>query len=317
MLPLQEMDIRYCIGCFGCWVKTPGQCFAQDLSSQVLRAVLHSDFTIWASPLVMGYPSAILKRLMDKCIPLIHPYFVVDHNEAHHRARYSHYPRLGLLLAREADTSHEDVRIVTDLFSRTALNMKSALEFSLLTDQPVEAVVQAIMCQKRQEDASANTPAPTRGVQLPTQPTRLTIFNGSPRGRKGNTPLLMEHFLKGFTSLEGRSGEIYHLNHLQDAASFSQAFGEAECVWLGFPLYTDAMPGIVKAFIELLATFQSQTGQSAARFPGAVRLSGGGTFTLRRALSGKAGGTPGQPLPGHDRQGRRRGHVHYAREYDP
>ena len=120
LLPLQEMEIRYCIGCFGCWVKTPGECFAQDLSSQVLSAVLHSDFTVWASPLVMGYPSAVLKRIMDKSIPLIHPYFVVDHNEAHHRARYTHYPRLGLLLAKEAQTDDEDIRIVTDMFSRTA-----------------------------------------------------------------------------------------------------------------------------------------------------------------------------------------------------
>jgi len=265
ILPLQEMDIRYCIGCFGCWVKTPGQCFAQDLSSQVLRSMLHSDFTIWASPLVMGYPSAILKRLMDKCIPLIHPYFVVDHNEAHHRARYSHYPRLGLLLSRETGTSQEDIRIVTDMFSRTALNMKSALEFSLLTDQPVEAVVQAITARKGTK-ILGQYPSPTRGVQLSAPPTRLTIFNGSPRGRKGNTQLLMEHFLKGFTSLEGRSGEIYHLNHLQDAASFSQAFGEAECVWLGFPLYTDAMPGIVKAFIESLKAFQIRPGNPPLGF---------------------------------------------------
>ena len=37
LLPLREMEIRYCIGCFGCWVKTPGECFAQDLSSQVVE----------------------------------------------------------------------------------------------------------------------------------------------------------------------------------------------------------------------------------------------------------------------------------------
>ncbi len=30
------------------------------------------------------------------------------------------------------------------------------------------------------------------------------------------------------------------------------AFAEAECVILGFPLYTDAMPGMVKHFIEAL-----------------------------------------------------------------
>ncbi len=183
LLPLREMDIRYCIGCFGCWVKTPGECFAPDRSSQVLSAMLHSDFTLWASPLVLGYPSAILKRLMDKSIPLIHPYFVVDHNEAHHRARYSRYPRLGLLLQREADTDDQDLRIVTDLFSRTALNMKSALEFSLLTDQPVETVAQAITARKGKK-LLGDAPAPTRGLQLSTPPRRLTLFNGSPRGGK-------------------------------------------------------------------------------------------------------------------------------------
>jgi multimeric flavodoxin WrbA len=25
LLTLRDMDIRYCIGCFGCWVKRPGQ----------------------------------------------------------------------------------------------------------------------------------------------------------------------------------------------------------------------------------------------------------------------------------------------------
>jgi len=33
---------------------------------------------------------------------------------------------------------------------------------------------------------------------------------------------------------------------------FVQAFTKAECAWIGFPLYTDAMPGIVKHFIEAL-----------------------------------------------------------------
>jgi multimeric flavodoxin WrbA len=265
LLPLREMDIRYCIGCFGCWVKTPGECFAQDLSSQVLTAVLHSDFTVWASPLVMGYPSAVLKRMMDKSIPLIHPYFVVDHNEAHHRARYGHYPRLGLLLGREADTDDEDIRIVTDMFSRTALNMKSQLEFSLLTDRSVDEVAQAITSRKRKKILGRYS-LPTQGVQLPTPPNRLTLFNGSPRGRKGNTPILLEQFANGFNSLQGNSSEVYHLNHLRDAAVFPAAFENAECVWLGFPLYTDAMPGVVKAFIESLAPFQGRLGNPPIGF---------------------------------------------------
>ena len=92
-----------------------------------------------------------------------------------------------------------------------------------------------------------------------TPPKRLTVFNGSPRGRKGNTPLMLEQFLKGFTASGEHTFEIYHLNRLKEAERFQHAFAEAEGVLLGFPLYTDAMPGIIKAFIETLTPFQHRS----------------------------------------------------------
>jgi NAD(P)H-dependent FMN reductase len=84
---------------------------------------------------------------------------------------------------------------------------------------------------------------------------KLTIFNGSPRGPKSNTKILLEHFLRGFLETPGNSYEIYSLNRIHEAAAFQQAFGQAEAVLLAFPLYTDAMPGIVKAFIETLQPY--------------------------------------------------------------
>jgi multimeric flavodoxin WrbA len=113
---LRDMDIKFCTGCFGCWMKTPGQCVAKDASHDVCRAVINGDFLLWAAPLRMGFPDATLKKMMDKSIPLIHPYFVVDHGEAHHRPRYDRYPRIGLLTQKEADTDAEDLRIVGDIF---------------------------------------------------------------------------------------------------------------------------------------------------------------------------------------------------------
>jgi multimeric flavodoxin WrbA len=95
-LDLRDMPLRYCIGCWGCWVKTPGECNSRDASLEIDRAVINSDFTLWAAPLKMGFPSVLLKMALDKHLPLIHPYMVVDHMEAHHRKRYSHYPRVGL-----------------------------------------------------------------------------------------------------------------------------------------------------------------------------------------------------------------------------
>jgi multimeric flavodoxin WrbA len=144
LLPLRQMDIRYCIGCFDCWLKTPGECVSRDESAEVCRAMINADWVLFAAPLVMGYPSALLKKTMDKMIPLIHPYMVLDKGEIHHRARYAHYPKIGLLLEREDDTDAEDLRLVSDLFARMARNIKSTLQFTRLVGEPVMEVANEI-----------------------------------------------------------------------------------------------------------------------------------------------------------------------------
>lgn len=81
---------------------------------------------------------------------------------------------------------------------------------------------------------------------------RLTVFNGSPRGRGSNTKVFLEHYLKGFEAKAGNSYQVFYLNRVKHTERFVQAFAEAEHVLLAFPLYWDAMPGLVKAFIEAL-----------------------------------------------------------------
>jgi len=264
-LTLRTMDIRSCNGCFGCWIKTPGECFSPDDGQLIRRAVIRSDFTLWASPLRMGFPSALLKMIMDKSIPLIHPYFVVENNEAHHRPRYDHYPRLGLLLSVEADTTPDDVAIVSDIFSRTALNLKSRLEFAFTIDQPLETIVQAMLSDRAGKVPLKNHLPPTSSVTI-APPQRLTLFNGSPRGGKANTARLFEKFSAGFQAVAGHTVEVHHLNRQHDLPQFTQAFADAECVLLGFPLYTDSMPGLVKKFIETLEVYRDRAGNPPIGF---------------------------------------------------
>ena len=80
----------------------------------------------------------------------------------------------------------------------------------------------------------------------------LTVFVGSPRGKKSNTNVLLGYFLEGFMTTPGNSNEIFYLNRLNETDRFVGAFAEAERVLLAHPLYTDAMPGMVKAYIEAL-----------------------------------------------------------------
>ncbi|MEW6094525.1 MAG: NAD(P)H-dependent oxidoreductase [Chloroflexota bacterium] len=246
-LDLRSLPLRYCIGCWGCWVKTPGECVSRDASLEMDRAVIHSDFTLWAAPLKMGFPAALLKMAQDKHLPLIHPYMVVDHGEAHHLRRYPRSPRLGLLVEKEADTDERDLQIVTDIYCRTALNFKSRLEFCLTTKTPAAEVAKRIISHIRHPLPLPGRLSPTAGVTI-SPPSRLTLFNGSPRGSRGNSSIFLREFAKGF----GGETEMHHLIHVKQAGRFVQAFAEAECAWIGFPLYTDAMPGSVKHFFEAL-----------------------------------------------------------------
>ena len=250
---LREMELKYCTGCFDCWTKTPGMCAVDEASQLMGRAVVNSDFTLWAAPLKMGFPSALLKMGFDKHLPLIHPYMVVDQGEAHHLKRYEKYPRVGMLVEREQDTTEQDLQIITDLFSRTALNFKSKLEFMDTTDLDVEELSLRITSPCEGHHLYQKNLGPIPG-QIISPPERVTVFNGSPRGKKGNTPIMLDEFMKGF----GGEYEIHHLIKTKDLEKQTQAFADAKCVWLGFPLYTDGMPAVVKTFIEALEPFKGR-----------------------------------------------------------
>jgi multimeric flavodoxin WrbA len=141
---LAEKKIKYCTGCWRCWVKNPGQCFVSDDSHDICHRFIHSDFVLFASPVIMGFTSAVLKRLQDKLIPLLHPYIEIVENECHHRKRYDSYPRLGLLLETSRDDDDENVEIIEQIYKRFALNFRSELCFTKLTHQPIEEVVHEI-----------------------------------------------------------------------------------------------------------------------------------------------------------------------------
>lgn len=141
---LSKMGIRYCTGCFDCWVKTPGECITQDDSHDICRAYINSDIVLFASPVIMGFTSALLKSAHEKLIPLLHPYFEFVQNEVRHFSRYKYYPLMALLLERGRDTDEEDIEIISDIYKRDAINFKTSLSFTKLTSDPTEEVADEI-----------------------------------------------------------------------------------------------------------------------------------------------------------------------------
>lgn len=131
---LNKMNLYYCSGCFGCWVKTPGRCIINDAAENIFRSVINSDFIIFASPLIAGFTSSSLKKITDRLIVLLHPYIKLKNGEQHHLKRYDNYPDFGLILEKETDTDNEDLDIIKDIYDRFALNFHSKRKYMKFTN---------------------------------------------------------------------------------------------------------------------------------------------------------------------------------------
>lgn len=144
VLILRDMKINPCLGCFDCWVKTPGLCSIKDNAKDIARNYIAADYVIFCSPLIMGFVSSLLKNAIDRNLPLIHPHLEDLDGEIHHKKRYDKYPVISFLLEKESCTDDEDIAIVTEIFRRQAINVRTTLGFVRLTQSPVEEVLHAI-----------------------------------------------------------------------------------------------------------------------------------------------------------------------------
>ncbi|MBP7401694.1 MAG: NAD(P)H-dependent oxidoreductase [Clostridia bacterium] len=95
---------------------------------------------------------------------------------------------------------------------------------------------------------------------------RYLICNGSPRGSAGFTEVLAQRFLAGLHESGAEDAEILQVGRTDTHAQASARLAEADAVVVVFPLYTDAMPGVLMAFIEQLEPLRGRLGGHALGF---------------------------------------------------
>jgi len=81
----------------------------------------------------------------------------------------------------------------------------------------------------------------------------LLLLNGSPRGERSNSMKMLNRVAEGWVRGGGAQPEALHLVRRAQFQRAVEAFAVADVVLLGTPLYTDAMPALVMAYIEALA----------------------------------------------------------------
>jgi multimeric flavodoxin WrbA len=81
-------QIQNCIGCFGCWLKTPGVCVIKDGYENMPKLLAECDKFVVISKITYGGFSPAIKRLIDRSIGYVLPYFCIKGGEMHHKPRY-------------------------------------------------------------------------------------------------------------------------------------------------------------------------------------------------------------------------------------
>jgi multimeric flavodoxin WrbA len=145
---LRDLDIGYCTGCWSCWWATPGECIRKDDAAVISAAVVGSDFTLFASPIIMGFVSTVLKKTHDRLVPLILPYVKLIRGGSRHWKRYPKLPKFGLLLER-GDADDEDVTNTIEMETALARDFQARMVFARLTTQPVKELADEIIGLER------------------------------------------------------------------------------------------------------------------------------------------------------------------------
>lgn len=99
--------IHHCIGCFGCWIKTPAACVIRDKYGDMGEYLSKCKELIIISKCYYGGFSPFVKNVLDRSISYIHPYFVIRNGEMHHRRRYNNNINLQVWFYGENITAKE------------------------------------------------------------------------------------------------------------------------------------------------------------------------------------------------------------------
>ena len=97
---LQQKKINYCIGCYTCWSKTPGECVHKDdMSRELFPKYVESDLIVMATPLYHYTVNALLKTFIERTLPVAEPFLVMRDGVTRHPRRHPQKPVVAVSVA--------------------------------------------------------------------------------------------------------------------------------------------------------------------------------------------------------------------------
>lgn len=86
-IDLSSLRIANCVGCFGCWTKTPGKCVIRDDATWVYPCIAASNTVLYVSRLCYGGYDSVMKTMLERAIPVQQAFIRIYKGETHHVQR--------------------------------------------------------------------------------------------------------------------------------------------------------------------------------------------------------------------------------------
>lgn len=220
-------DIRPCVGCFGCWVKTPGRCVVKDGYEDTPVKLHQAEEIVFLSRLRYGCISGAVKNVLDRCIGYVLPFFELSHGEMHHQRRY------------------DEEKPVSFRFygPSTPAERAQAEEYAAAVSRNMRSRVKAVTFEDFQlETKMASSPEPEPAA-------RTILLNCSSRGKNANSGMFLE---KLAANLKTPYETLELARHLREPEKMIPKLLGAEQIVLSAGLYVDGPPSQLLRLLEAL-----------------------------------------------------------------
>lgn len=137
---LSALHIANCVGCFGCWTKTPGKCVIRDDATKVYPCIAKSDHVLYVTRLKYGGYDTVMKTMLERALPIQQAFIHIDDKETHHVQRDVAWKEA--VLVAYGDICPQEQEIFRQLVARNARNMHfTSYRILFVTEQEVEETV--------------------------------------------------------------------------------------------------------------------------------------------------------------------------------
>ena len=121
VIDLSQLKIGPCVGCFGCWVKTPGKCVIRDDACRVYPYLAKSTRLLLVSRVRYGSYDTVMKTMLERAIPIQQAFIRLVEGETHHVQRRV-VPKQAVIIGYGARSDAERA-LFRRLVARNARNM--------------------------------------------------------------------------------------------------------------------------------------------------------------------------------------------------